>query len=90
MNRRLTGKVALVIGGARGIGAGIAARFAEEGARVVIADMLSAEGAATSQELHGDFISVDVSVPNCKPAVAMPAHGGLDILVQIAASIHGR
>ena len=87
MNRRLTGKVALVIGGARGIGAGIAARFAEEGARVVIADMLSAEGAATSQELHGDFISVDVSrSEDCEAAVAHAEklHGGLDILVQNA------
>ncbi len=87
MNGRLAGKVALVIGGARGIGAGIAARFAEEGARVVIADMLSAEGAATSQELHGDFISVDVSrSEDCEAAVAHAEklHGGLDILVQNA------
>ncbi len=87
MNRRLTGKVALVIGGARGIGAGIAARFAEEGARVVIADMLSAEGAATSQELHGDFISVDVSRSEDSEAAVAHAerlHGGLDILVQNA------
>ena len=87
MNGRLTGKVALVIGGARGIGAGIAARFAEEGARVVIADMLSAEGAATSQELHGDFISVDVSrSEDCEAAIAHAEklHGGLDILVQNA------
>ncbi len=87
MNGRLAGKVALVIGGARGIGAGIAARFAEEGARVLIADMLSAEGAATSRELHGEFISVDVSrSEDCEAAIAHAEklHGGLDILVQNA------
>jgi 3alpha(or 20beta)-hydroxysteroid dehydrogenase len=42
---RLTGKVALVTGGARGIGEGIVRRFIAEGARVMITDVLETEGA---------------------------------------------
>ncbi len=53
MRGRLDGQVALVIGAARGIGAGIAERFVEEGARVVIADCEEAAGQATAKRLGG-------------------------------------
>ena len=48
---RLQGKVALVTGGARGIGEGIVRRFVAEGARVLITDLLDAEGQALADEL---------------------------------------
>jgi NAD(P)-dependent dehydrogenase (short-subunit alcohol dehydrogenase family) len=51
---RLDGRVAVVTGGGDGIGAGIARRFAEEGARVVIAEMDEDRGRATAEELGSD------------------------------------
>ena len=89
MTGRLEGRVAVVIGAARGIGAAIAERFVEEGARVVIGDTERAAGVATAQRL-GDqarFVEVDVSRPEHAEAVvqaAESAFGGLDILVQNA------
>lgn len=87
MTKRLDGKVALLIGAARGIGEGMAERFAEEGARLVIADALEEAGRATAQRLKARFVKVDVSrFADCQAAVAeaVSAFGRLDILVQNA------
>lgn len=51
MANRLAGKVAIITGGARSMGAAQARLFAAEGARVVIADLLEEEGAALAEEL---------------------------------------
>lgn len=87
MSGRLQDRVALIIGAARGIGAGIAERFVEEGARIVIADSEAAAGEATAKRLNGRFVTTDVSnKSDVERAVAeaFNAYGKLDILVQNA------
>ena len=84
---RLQGKVALVIGAARGIGEGIAERFVEEGAKVVIADTEVEAGRDTARRLGGLFVETDISrLEHAERAVstAIDGFGGLDILMQNA------
>ena len=87
MTGRLEGRVALVVGAARGIGRAIAERFIEEGARVVIADTETAAGAATAGAIGAIFVTADIAQPEeAARAVArtVEAHGRIDILVQNA------
>jgi 3-oxoacyl-[acyl-carrier protein] reductase len=58
---RLKDKVALITGGAAGIGKATAQRFIEEGAEVVICDVNTEEGTSTAEELGCVFYQVDVS-----------------------------
>jgi 3alpha(or 20beta)-hydroxysteroid dehydrogenase len=62
---RLAGKVAIVTGGARGTGEQTARLFVEEGAQVVIGDVLEEEGRATANDLGdaGRFVRLDVTDP---------------------------
>jgi 3-oxoacyl-[acyl-carrier protein] reductase len=87
MAGRIEGKVALVVGAARGIGKGIAQRFAEEGARLVLADMEEEAGQASAVELNAAFVATDISrMADAQAAVAraLDLHGRLDIVVQNA------
>ncbi len=87
MSGRLQDKVALIVGAARGIGKGIAERFAEEGARLVLADVEAEAGADTAAGLGAAFRATDIADPTEAEAVvamALDVHGRLDILVQNA------
>jgi len=89
---RLANKVALVTGGATGIGRAIALRFAQEGAQIVIADINDAAGQATAIAVNGKFVHCDTAQPTqVQAAVAqtVTAFGGLDILVNSAAHLGG-
>jgi 3-oxoacyl-[acyl-carrier protein] reductase len=87
MAGRLEGRAALVIGAARGIGAAIAARLAEDGARIVIADRMVEVGEKEAQRLGGTFVAADTaSEADLRRAAAATRdrHGAVDILVQNA------
>lgn len=80
---QLDAAVALVTGGAHGIGAGIARRLAGLGARVVVADVDTAAGSALAAELGGVFVPCDVgrfADSGHAVAEAVRAYGGLDIV----------
>ena len=92
---KLTGKVALISGGARGQGAVEAKRFVEEGARVVFGDVRDAEGKTVEEAIRGeggDAVYVHLDVTNeadWRSAVqtATERYGRLDILINNAAIV---
>jgi NAD(P)-dependent dehydrogenase (short-subunit alcohol dehydrogenase family) len=61
MPGRLQGRVAIVTGGVGGIGAATVRRFAEEGAKVVVADLADEAGAALADEVGGRYVRCDVT-----------------------------
>jgi NAD(P)-dependent dehydrogenase (short-subunit alcohol dehydrogenase family) len=86
---RLTGKVAIITGAARGLGAEIARTYAEEGARVVVADIRQATAAAVVESIRaagGDAAAVpaDVTDPAAIRALleaCVTRYGRLDVMV---------
>ncbi|MFN5602727.1 MAG: SDR family NAD(P)-dependent oxidoreductase [Acidimicrobiaceae bacterium] len=89
---RLDGKVALITGGARGMGASEAQLFIDEGARVVITDILDDDGKKTAERLSPDgsrclFLHHDVTNEADWDAVlkeTLSAFGQIDVLVNNA------
>ncbi|MDC0948891.1 SDR family oxidoreductase [Gammaproteobacteria bacterium] len=86
---RLKDKVAIITGGARGIGLAIARRFSEEGAHVIIADVLEEEGRDACADIgHAMFVACDVSDKEQVDKLVdetLRAQGHIDILVNCAA-----
>jgi 3-oxoacyl-[acyl-carrier protein] reductase len=93
----LKDKVAIVTGGAMGIGRGIALKFGEEGAAVVVADISEAEGKQTAAGVTGKggrglFVACDVTSSarvNSMVAAAIKEFGQIDILVNNAGGVPG-
>ncbi len=86
---RLQDKVALITGGAAGIGKATAERFSEEGARVVICDVNAAAGEAAAQELGNGVVFYQVDVRDRQAVQAwiedvLQKFGRIDILVNNA------
>jgi NAD(P)-dependent dehydrogenase (short-subunit alcohol dehydrogenase family) len=87
MTGALDGKVALVTCAGAGIGAGIARRFADVGAKVVVAEFDPKNGSAVADEIGGLFVATDV--PNRKQienavTAAISEYGTIDVLVNNA------
>ena len=82
LTQRLAGRVAVVTGGASGIGLASARRLAAEGAYVVVADLDPTSGEAAAKEVSGSFVPVDVAdaaqVDALFDSVAAD-HGSVDI-----------
>ena len=86
---RLQGKVALITGGARGMGEREARLFSSEGATVVIADVLDELGTATASGIGGSasYVHLDVTDADAWSMVVgsvVEQHGQLDVLVNNA------
>lgn len=79
----LTGKIALVTGGANGIGKGIVETLAKAGAKVMIGDIDEKAGEATAAAVAGEFYQLDVTDKNNADAVVeeiLSKHKRIDIL----------
>jgi 3-oxoacyl-[acyl-carrier protein] reductase len=84
---RLKGKTAIVTGGGSGFGAGIARRFAQEGAQVIVND-LNASGAAIAKEVGGRFVQGDVTKSADWARLVAEAGPQLDVVVNNAGWTH--
>jgi 3alpha(or 20beta)-hydroxysteroid dehydrogenase len=89
---RLDGRTALITGAARGQGAATARRFAAEGARVIVTDVLDDEGKLLAAELGGgtdrvEFAHLDVSEED-EWAAVLEAYGPVTVLVNNAGILH--
>ncbi|WP_433622784.1 glucose 1-dehydrogenase [Nocardia sp. CA-120079] len=91
---RLTGKVALISGGARGMGAAHARALVAEDARVVLGDILDEEGAALAKEIGDNAAYVHLDVREKQQwqdavAEAVQRFGALNVLVNNAGIVNG-
>ena len=90
---RLTGKTAIVTGGASGFGAGIVRKFVAEGARVMIADLNTDLAQETAEQIGGNVEVIHCNVADDASVRAMveavqTAFGRIDILINNAGTTH--
>ena len=85
---RLKNKLAIVTGAGSGFGAGIARRFSEEGASVVVADINTAAGEKIAREVEGKFVHADVTKSDDWAKLVRSAGPQLDIVVNNAGWTH--
>lgn len=87
---RLAGKTAIVTGGGSGFGAGIARKFAAEGAHVFVVDINGDAASTIADEVGGTAVTCDVSSAASVNALAdtVLSNGPLDILVNNAGVTH--
>jgi 3-oxoacyl-[acyl-carrier protein] reductase len=85
---RLKNKVAIVTGAGSGFGAGIARRFAEEGAAVIVNDINAQAGERVAAEIGARFVQADVTRSEDWAKLARAAAGNLDIVVNNAGWTH--
>lgn len=98
---RLSGRIAIVTGGAQGVGLGVARAFASEGAHVVIASRDARKGRTAAETIAADFsrargsashVETDVSIETSVRALVagvVAEHGRLDVLVNNATPTGG-
>lgn len=85
---RLTGRTAIVTGGAHGLGRATAELFAAEGAAVIIADVMNDLGERAAETIGGHFWGTDASDPAAVRALvahAVALTGRLDVMANVAA-----
>src|SRR5919109_5214770 len=85
---RLHGKISIITGAGSGFGAGIARRFSEEGAEVIVADINAAAGEKIAREVEGKFVHADVTKSDDWAKLVRGAGDKLDIVVNNAGWTH--
>lgn len=91
MPGRLEGKVAIITGAGSGFGRGIAKKFTEEGAKVIIAELSKENGEKAAAELNATFVSTDVTKRESWQTLlqtTLETYGQLDIVVNNAGATY--